>query len=392
MIGLNLHNPGFVGMLGGGGPLALDGLLDTTFITNAGTGFTGGNARVGQAIRVADGKILAIGDFTAYNGNPAPYIARINSDGSFDNTFNPGSGFNYVPDCVAYNASTGDYLVGGTFNTYNGSSVPQVFAIQSNGSRQGVFNPTYNFSGYSVFGIAVDTSGIFVLAGETNTLVQLNGTTGSTTRSGITGGYREGIPAAICVVSTMSGPKIALAVRWNVPGQGSRYVILVDPTNHNIITSFNAYDITSAVSSLSALLQGGQPRIMAGGFRPYLLTETGAIASGYTVPYIFNTTATCPVLPIDVTSESGFLVTTGSQVYRVLNNGSASSTFDNMWALQNGSYGASANSIVTPLSTTNATQQGVVVVGQFDRRVSYNTGQTTMLPSGIMKLTFNYNR
>jgi len=392
MIGLNLHNPGFVGMLGGGGPLALDGLLDTTFITNAGTGFTGGNGRVTQAIRVADGKILAVGDFTAYNGNYAPYIARINSDGSFDNTFNPGSGFNYIPDCVAYKASTGEYIVGGSFSTYNGSSVPKVFAIQPDGSRQGFFNPTHTFGGYSIIGIAVDTSGIFVAAGSSHVLVKLDGTTGSTLLSGISGGYREGSLAAISVVNTMSGPMVALAVPWNVPGKGTRYVILVDGSNHNLVTSFDSSSITGTINNLSSLLQGGSPRIMAGGFRPYLLTETGALASGYTLPYVFNTTANRPVLPIDVTSESGFLIATGSQVYKVLNDGSASSTFDNMWALQWTNYAASMTSIVTPLSTTDATQQGVVIVGQFDRRVSYNTGQTTMLPSGIVKLTFNYNR
>ena len=41
-----------------------------------------------------DGKILVVGNFTMFNGIEKNRIVRLNSDGSLDVTFNPGSGAN----------------------------------------------------------------------------------------------------------------------------------------------------------------------------------------------------------------------------------------------------------------------------------------------------------
>ena len=41
-----------------------------------------------------DGKLIAASAFTVFNGSPINHIARLNTDGSLDASFNPGSGFN----------------------------------------------------------------------------------------------------------------------------------------------------------------------------------------------------------------------------------------------------------------------------------------------------------
>jgi len=59
-----------------------DGTLDTTF-----TPGTGANAYV-QALAIqSDGKIIIGGSFTLYNGVARSRIARINTDGTIDSTF-----------------------------------------------------------------------------------------------------------------------------------------------------------------------------------------------------------------------------------------------------------------------------------------------------------------
>ena len=93
-----------------------NGLLDTTFDVG-----TGANNIVYDILQQADGKILIGGNFTSYNGNPANKLARINADGSFDDSF--VSGFdndarNSVREIVQQ--ADGSILVGGIFDSYNG--------------------------------------------------------------------------------------------------------------------------------------------------------------------------------------------------------------------------------------------------------------------------------
>jgi len=68
----------------------------TTTLTpppNFGSGFS---TDVDNIIETSDNKYLSIGPFIYYNGNAKNRIVRLNTDGSVDNSFNIGSGFNDV--------------------------------------------------------------------------------------------------------------------------------------------------------------------------------------------------------------------------------------------------------------------------------------------------------
>lgn len=91
-----------------------NGSLDATFIT--GTGPTGGYVK--QVILQPDGKIIIIGNFTAYNGTPKSRIVRLNADGSIDNTFG-GTGADNAILCGALQPNA-DLMIGGNFTTYSG--------------------------------------------------------------------------------------------------------------------------------------------------------------------------------------------------------------------------------------------------------------------------------
>jgi uncharacterized delta-60 repeat protein len=64
--------------------------LDNDF--TIGTGFGGG--QVSSLVLQDDGKIVAAGNFTSFNGAPCGYITRLQAGGSIDGTFSAGTGAN----------------------------------------------------------------------------------------------------------------------------------------------------------------------------------------------------------------------------------------------------------------------------------------------------------
>ena len=74
-----------------------DGALNNEFNTNVGAGT---NGRV-RKINVIGSHIYLIGDFNFFNGNLRKHIVRINFDGTFDTSFDPGQGDNGLVNDVA---------------------------------------------------------------------------------------------------------------------------------------------------------------------------------------------------------------------------------------------------------------------------------------------------
>jgi uncharacterized delta-60 repeat protein len=111
-----------------------DGSLDSSF--NIGTGF---NSSVTSIAIQPDGKILAIGFFTSYNGTTQNYITRLNPDGSLDSSFNIGTGLNNLPHIITIQ-SDGKILVGGDFTSYNGTVQNRITRLNPDGSLDSSFN------------------------------------------------------------------------------------------------------------------------------------------------------------------------------------------------------------------------------------------------------------
>ncbi len=154
-----------------------DGSVDTSFDPEA-------NGPVLAVAVQSNGKILIGGSFTTLQpngaGNPVavPYLTRINSDGSLDRTFNPTPGGAYGGKVTAITLqSNGQILVGGYFTTMqpNGAasanSVPYLARLNSDGSVDTTFKPTPNAP---VAAIVLQSSGQ-ILIGGTFTSIQANG-------------------------------------------------------------------------------------------------------------------------------------------------------------------------------------------------------------------------
>lgn len=98
-----------------------DGSLDSTFNYNTTLHRSneGPNGPVTDAFMQDDGKLIIVGRFTRYNGFNAPFIARINTDGSLDQGF-AGNGADNAIASIRYNATTKRFILAGVFRKFDG--------------------------------------------------------------------------------------------------------------------------------------------------------------------------------------------------------------------------------------------------------------------------------
>jgi uncharacterized delta-60 repeat protein len=111
------------------------GAIDSSF------GTTFGASRSVRALATqSTGKIIAVGSFTAIDGISRGHIARLNTDGTVDLTFNPGAGTDNIIYAVAVDASDNIY-VGGSFSTYDGTTRNNLAKIKPDGGLDTTFDP-----------------------------------------------------------------------------------------------------------------------------------------------------------------------------------------------------------------------------------------------------------
>jgi uncharacterized delta-60 repeat protein len=116
--------------------LTTDGTMDQTYNYNPATrqGYAGGNGDINDAFMQADGKIVAVGSFSTFNGKQANHIVRLNTDGSVDETFASGTGADGPVTSVRYNTTTGKIVIAGSFKNYAGKASSGVVLLKADGS------------------------------------------------------------------------------------------------------------------------------------------------------------------------------------------------------------------------------------------------------------------
>lgn len=107
------------------------GALDLSFDPG-----TGADSTVFTTAVQADGKILIGGAFSTYNGQPRPFIARLNPDGSLDNTFNLVNGPNEKVHRIVVQPD-GKILVGG--DKFNGIPSKKIIRLLPDGTQDSTF-------------------------------------------------------------------------------------------------------------------------------------------------------------------------------------------------------------------------------------------------------------
>lgn len=144
-----------------------DGTMDSTFNFNMVTrqGNESLNASISDAFMQDDGKIVAIGEFTTFNGAAANRIARINEDGTQDKTFNVGTGADDVITSITYNRVKRKILITGLFRNFNGKPSNGAIMLNEDGTVDPFFNLGPVTGGIVTFAHQLNSGKIIVSGG-----------------------------------------------------------------------------------------------------------------------------------------------------------------------------------------------------------------------------------
>jgi uncharacterized delta-60 repeat protein len=250
------------------------GTIDSSF--NYGSGF---NSDVLSIKLQSDGKILVGGNFSSYNGVNCNRIVRLNIDGSIDNTFSIGTGFNGgVSDIKITNDNL--IYVGGSFDTYQGLNYRGIVRIDLNGSIDTTFNTLNNFPTFSsVLRIIISDNNSVYLGGSfssyssttANNMLKL--TSGGTidTSFNIGSGFNSTI-IDMCLDSL--GDIYAVGGFTTFTGSTNQYMIKLKPNGSKDTTFNNAsrFSGNNFISPIRSVFVDSNGRIFIGGrFTTYSL-------------------------------------------------------------------------------------------------------------------------
>lgn len=243
-----------------------DGIIDTSF--NVGSG---ANGNVYLMKQFSDGKILLGGQFTTYNGITANRIARLNSDGTLDATFNVG-GFGFDGDVLdAFIENDGKIVVVGMFGSYNG--VVRYAAVKLN--ADGTIDTSFSVTSGSIMSIATVSkqNDKYIISGEFSSIngvqagciarLNSNGTTDTTFNSTI-GVVASGISKNI----VQNDGKIMIAGTFTGYNSVARKNIARLNVDGALDTTFNpGTGPTASINSLA--IQNDGKYIIGGNFSQY---------------------------------------------------------------------------------------------------------------------------
>jgi uncharacterized delta-60 repeat protein len=246
--------------------LNTDGSIDLTF--NTGTGF---DYQVNTITLQSDGKILVGGKFQSYNGTSQNDLTRLNTDGSIDLTFNIGTGFNSVLDQVNTITlqSDGKVLVGGWFLNYNGSPAKWLIRLNPDGTRDLTFNTGTGFDN-QVNTITLQSDGKILVGGsfpiyngvQVNCITRLNpdGTRDLTFNTG------TGFDDPVNTITIQSDGKVLVGGSFNnYNGSPVNGLIRLNPDGTRDLTFNTGTGISGTVFTTEYLSDG---RIVVGGTFP----------------------------------------------------------------------------------------------------------------------------
>ena len=289
-----------------------DGTVDTSFDVGIGLDNSA------QALAVQpDGRVIVAGLFTSVNGVNRNRLARLNSDGSVDDTFNPGGGANNPIRDIALQ-SDGKVVIVGDFSSYNGVTRMGVARINSDGTLDDSFSPG-DGADFSVFAVELQRDGRILIAGDFHNydevasrgVARLNpdGSIDSTFSPGL------GFDDSVRCVALQEDGKIIVGGFFSHIGNVERGRIARLNTDGSLDTDFvsgtgaNGSVYSLAIQSDGKILAGGRFSLFNGLSRNGLvrLTEAGSIDPTVN----FGTGANGSVLDIEIRPNFKVLIAGG---------------------------------------------------------------------------------
>jgi uncharacterized delta-60 repeat protein len=138
-----------------------DGSENGDFTANIGSGF---DSSVYSIKLLSDNTIIVGGNFTDFDGNTVGRIAKLNSNGTYNSSFttNAGTGFNGAVISLDIDPSDNIY-VGGEFTDFNGTTVYRAAKMSGTGVQNSTFssNISNNLNG-GVFAIRYNSNKVLI--------------------------------------------------------------------------------------------------------------------------------------------------------------------------------------------------------------------------------------
>lgn len=280
-----------------------DGTVDNPEHENdvftTGTGFDSGTIYKILRDDNLSGDIYIGGSFTRYKGLSSNRIVRLNSDGSIDNAFNYGSGFNAdVRDVCLARDGSGDIYVGGTFSTYKGESASKIVRLNSDGSIDSSFSYGSGLNDYVNKVMCLSSGGVLAVGNFTS---------------------YQGQQANRIVAIDANGAMDTGFDFGSGFNSGARFYALEEDNNGNIYIggSFHTYDSASVQNYLRLSADGAIDTAYSksSGFNSYVLTikivSGGAIYGGMFSSFNNEAAPMISKLNYDGDLESSFDVGSG---------------------------------------------------------------------------------
>lgn len=319
------------------------GYLDTTF--NPGSG---ANDFISCVAVTVSNQVVIGGDFTSFNGTQRNGIARLNSNGTLDTTFNPGNGANGTVWALIQQID-GKIIIGGDFDFFNGVPRNHVARLNVDGSLDTSFDP----------GAAINGP-VYAISAQADT--SINASRGS-----------AGGQAADYNLINVGAPAGILTIDYDMLGQPDDLRVYYGTTNGVLIydtgfISFTGHLVipfgpTNGLTTNSITIVMNQTGGQFGTLWSYTASIVASGASQFTIGG-------------DFTSVAGI----GGQdhIARLLNDGAVDFTFD---------PGAGVNGVVKALATQN--DGNILVGGEFTAVNGQNFNRIARLnSSGLVDTNF----
>ena len=257
-----------------------DGGVDSTFQN----GLAGTDDAISSVVLQPDGRVLIGGGFTNVNGAARNRVARLNTDGSLDSSFQDGMA---GPNGAVFSMMLqpdGKLLIGGAFTTVNAVACTNIARLNTGGSLDTNFVPA---AVASVYSIALQPDGKLVVGGAyysfTNgnyrallARLNANGSLDTNFQCQVTGSCT--VPWActqpyVYSVAVQPDGKVLVAGLFTAINGATRYGVArlnSDGSLDNTFTALNWQDTVGNKGTVNSIAIQSDGKILVGGIFNYL--------------------------------------------------------------------------------------------------------------------------
>lgn len=222
------------------------GKLDASY--NSGSGF---NSEVNAIIFQKDGKAVVGGSFTLFNSAIAERIVRLKTNGTMDSSFNFGFGFDKSVNSISQ-VSNDKFVVGGTFDNFNGASRKRIAMLDSTGALVSSFNPNGGFNGW-VYCTSVQSDGKIIAVGDftsfngtaINKIIRLKQSGAMDSSFGVGSGFSSGGMVGVFATALHADGRIVAVgsfTTYNYKARNNLVRIFPDGRHDNTLNMFTGFN------------------------------------------------------------------------------------------------------------------------------------------------------